>query len=446
MMTLKIFNRARLTLRRLAAPTTFTALRPVGPAITLAITLAAMFVVGAAGCNHSKQQTPSNTFQDGPGQNIDPQDVQASVMSFADRYLAAMADVYDRAQQSAKTPEAQLTAQRAKIVAGVGALGNAVNPNPVVGLMDMCVMVTLTREISQEPWVAEMFGPAIATAIVDALKLQETNIWAIAANYLTAGQIAELHRLAGRWRKEHPEQRYIASARLADFPEAKPGAAGGLQLTTSVFGLVRLDPFTGLDPAVRQVEETRILAERMFYYLQHMTIMISWQVDALYYQMLSAPQVKQILTDTATIAGSTTKFTDSTKEFADVSGRFGQTIEKFRLQLPDQQATLVKQLDALIALQRDNALKQVDTIVAQQRDAALKQATTQIAAQRAAAVDQLNATVIAQQDLMTKNLQTVSDASIDRLYQRARALVLIAVVSVLVAVLLYRLATRPRRA
>src|SRR5262245_14747538 len=233
-------------------------------------------------------------------------------------------------------------AVRSKLVAATTAIGHAVELNPLVGLIDMAVMVSINREICEKPWVAEVFGEQEAEVIRRTLKSQEQDIWSIAAPYLTGDQITVLKKLARDWVKDHPNERYAVSVRLQDLPQAQQQQAiPGQQLMNSVFGLVTLDPFSGLDPAVKEVEQSRILAERMFFYLRHMPMLLAWQIEILYMQMLDAPQIKQVLTDTNTVAGSTTRFTDSTNKFADVSARFAKTVEEFRAGLPDQQATLV---------------------------------------------------------------------------------------------------------
>jgi len=325
----------------------------------------------------------------------------------------------------------------------MGAMGNAVDPNPVAGLMDMAIMVTLTHQIARDKWPAEMFGQETADAIAAALEIQEADIWRVAGAYLTPAQIAELRQLAARWRAEHPQQRYIAGARLADFPESRSGggaAAGAVgvagaaagaaqQIAGGVFELVSLDPFHGLDPAVKEIAESRVLAERLFFYLRHMPVLMTWQGDVLFDQMLAQPQMTRLFADTTTVAGSTTRFSDATSRFSDASTALAQTVEKFRLEIPDQQAKLVAQLDDLVARQRDGALRQ---------------ATTQVSIERDATIQQLNATITAQQDLMTKNLQTVTDQSIDRLYQRTRSLVLITVGAIVLAFILYRRFAAPR--
>lgn len=64
-------------------------------------------------------------------------------------------------------------------------------------------------------------------------------------------------------------------------------------------------------------------------------------------------------------------------------------------------------------------------MIACQRDAALKQVAAEIAVERNAAIEQLNATVSAQQARLTENLRGVTESSIDRVYARARSLILL---------------------
>ena len=424
------------------------------------------------GCNTlPAAENPGKNLAE-PKRAVDPQQVQASTTAFAQRYMIAMADVFDRVKPSEAFPIASQLAQQQKLVAGVGAMGNAVNPNPIVGLMDMALMVTLTNNVMEDPWARESFGPDNQAMILQTLKGQESDIWTVAGAFMNEQQIQELRDVAKRWRQENPDQHLVGGARLGNFPEAKQSDNAAANLANSIFGLVRLDPFAGLDPAVRQVEESRILAERMFYYLQYTPTLIAWQTDVLYVRMITQPQVTQFLKDTTTVSANTTDFTKATTDFAEASSNFAASIEKFRQDLPRQQETLVKQVDEMVAsqrdgalrqanaditalrdssvkqlndvvaVQRDAALKQADGVIAQQRDAALKQANDVIAAQRDAAIKQLSTEVTAQQQQVTSNLQTVLDGTIDRLYQRIRSLILIAGGTLLAVLVLYRIISR----
>ena len=384
--------------------------------------------------------------------------MQSQTMAFASRYIASMADTYSDIQMNSTTPEAQLIALRRKIVAAYGAIGCAAEFNPFVGLMDMAMMVTLSREIAEKPWNAEVFGPENAAKIVSVLKRQEADVWSLVTPYLTSAQVAELHGICEQWQREHPDLEYAINVGLADLAQAYEAKAQG-PAVGSVLGLVGLDPFGGLDPALREVQQSRVLAERVSFELRHMPMLLSWQANSLYLQMLATAQAKQFLADTTRLAGSTTRFSESSGELIEVSSRFADTLERFRVQLPEQQEKLIEQLNQLIAkqgeaalkqattqvsLQRDETIKLLDAAIAVQREAALNEATTQVALQRDETISQVNTTLIAQQKLMAEHLQNTMDRLIDRLYERARWLVLIAAGSILVVLLIYRLIARGR--
>jgi hypothetical protein len=379
-----------------------------------------VLLVGNHGCA-SEQPKSVRTVQ----KQFDPSQLQAANMAFANRYIAAIADVYDRIQRNAKSDDAALASVRGKLIGANGAISNAVELNPLAGLMDMAVMVTLNRAIVERPWTSELYGPEGAAELLVVLKRQEKDIWTLASFYVTPEQANELRKLCAEWLTEHPDQRYAMNIRLADFRQATQMNPGSVPLVNSVFGLITLDPFTGLDPAVKEVEQSRVLAERMFFYMRYMPMLLAWQADSLYLQLLEVPQSEKLLGDVATVAASTTRFTESTNKFADVSGRFADTIEHFRVQLPQQQAELMNQLNELVATQRD---------------AALKQATTQVSVQRDAVMKELNSSMDAQQDALTGNLREIVDTA----YVRARNLILIAVGSTLAAFLVYRLVAGPR--
>ena len=372
-------------------------------------------------------------------------------MNFAVRYSTAMAEVYDQVRNSATTSQARSLAQHSKINSTLGALGNAVDPNPVLGLMDMALMVSLTKEIAEEPMAQEQFGPENAAKILAVLNTHNTIIWEIAATYLTPDQIAQLHRLVKEWRDRHPDQRFAGGARLADFIEDKETAAEDAETPGSIFALVGLDMFNGIDPAVRQMEESRILAERVFFYMQFMPTLISWQTDILYdgllTQTLAHPEFEKLIDDVSAIAAIAARLTDAIARCSDYCGQLSQTLEKFRTELPQEFASVVKQLNDMIATQREEALKQatvdINQVVTSERDAAFKQANDQVAAQRDAAIQQLNLAATTQQAVIAKNLQDVLNSSIDRLYQRACLVVLMAAGSILAVLLIYRLIVIP---
>ena len=343
--------------------------------------------------------------------------VQQSLMIFVDQFMPALAEGFDYIERNATAPEARAAAKARKINGALAALKNAVNPQPYAGLLDMVVMVTLLSDRASATAAKELYGP-YSERLTTGLAAQRAEIWSVASRYITAEQLEELSQSIQEWQNAHPERQYLAFVRIDGFPETrqiqqdrKPA-----RRANSVYGLLFLDPLSNLDPAVREFEMSRQLAERAFFYLQRMPLVIAWQTEQVFSQMVGAPEVQSAISSIGTFANSTVRFTENT-------GRFAASVESFRTDI-----------DRL----RHGALEQVEQATARQRDAAIRQATTQITVQRDAAIEQLSSAVRTEQLELSENFKQVLNQGIDRLYRRA----LILLCFIFAGAALYRLVFR----
>ncbi len=251
----------------------------------------------------------------------DPQQVQAELMSFADTFISSISQQLNQSAAAAAptapalpTPGAaavkaasdrgRRAALEIKISNVSGALAIATSPNPVVSLADMITMITLERMILEDPWTADTFGAAKAAHLVAVFQEQEAAAWRIADHVFTPAQQKDLRSLIAQWRKDHPDQRYIAGVRLEDFARDR----GTITLTEdqsgpgSLLALVGLDPLANLDPTVQEVQRSRLLAERIFFYSQHAPSIVKWQTESLYTGFLQTPEVSQAIASIAQVS------------------------------------------------------------------------------------------------------------------------------------------------
>ena len=291
------------------------------------LTFACVALVVACGCasNDKNKQSPApRIFTPAADNKPTPAEVQQATLVFADRFIAALAESCDDLERNGTTPEARVAAQSRKVGAALATMKNAVQVNPYAGLLDMVVEVTLLRDNADAAGMEKLFGPEATQRLKTALEQQEKDAWDVASRFFTKDQLQELRQSIDDWRKAHPNANYGSFVRLNDFPETKnlSGSADAKQRPNSVFGLLFLDPFSGMDPAVKQVELSRQLAERMFYYFQRMPMVLSWQANQLYSQMLAAPEVQTTVDQTQRFVGSTTRFASSSSRFADATDAF----------------------------------------------------------------------------------------------------------------------------
>lgn len=403
----------------------------------LRLILIALLAGSVTGCSALGISSPGQaaTSRSESLKQMDPARIQADTMGFADRFVTAMTGIYDELERRATTPAAKDAAHKLKTDLALGAISNAVNSRPIAGLFDMVVLVTLLRQIAEDPWAAQTFG-ADAFRLAQALKQQEADIRSMAKRYLTDPQLAELSDLADRWHRTHPDDRSVSHVHLADLPEANqpPGEAG--KLPSSVFGLLFFDPTSNLDPAVREIELSRATSERMFFYLQRLPLLLQLQGEGFYRQLLAAPELKRTLQDVSAVAGSTTRFTQTSSRFTDV-------VERFPQQLSEERQEALAQIASEVAQQRDAAIRQLADAVAVQREAAITQASTRVASEREQAIAQMAAALRQEQQAFVLSLEAATERSIDRLTWRLAALGLGLVMAVAGAALAYRRLSRP---
>jgi hypothetical protein len=354
---------------------------------------------GCAGLGKDIDRKPAALGKEG----VDPEEVQGQLMSFTDTFISIIsqqwgqtaaaapaptgpqaatpqhaaapsatpevkpAEAIDVAQMGTPGDRAQLPAtdraRRAaleiKISNVSAALEIASSPNSLVGVADMITMITLQRMILEDSWTAQTFGADKAARIVAAYKDQEASAWRIGKRVFTDAQQQQLTRVIAWWRKAHPDQRYIAGVRLQAFSKdravtalAQEDAGPG-----SLLALVGLDPLANLDPTVREVQRSRLLAERIFFYTEHSPQLIKWQTESLYTGFLGTPEVKAALAS----VGDVTKAADN----------MAATAERLRADIAKERHDALEDLFTQLKREREDTIQQLADSVRKEREATL---------------------------------------------------------------------------
>lgn len=269
--------------------------------------------------------------KEGPGA-MTRAELQSEVMRFADRFAVTFAQVGDELRRRATNPQVRAAVQKQKVRYVSTALHVATGPNPEINLLDMLVFVTLVRIVGEQYWVPQVYGD-MGTALLKALRTLEADIWSIAEDVLTPEQQQELRDLILEWREEHPDQRYVWSVHFLDFAEEEGiSAQEASSRPGSLFGLLFLDPLAGLDPAARELEQTRYIAERAMFYIQRTPALVRWQAELLFDRLAAAPETEQFLTATA--------------RFTEASERLTKTVERLPDQIAEERRQLILQLES----------------------------------------------------------------------------------------------------
>ena len=323
---------------------------------------AALLLLPLSGCGllNSTLNAPANVANtlsgagSKPSTQTPPGALQTGLMRFADTFASKISQAtQDFAEQSGK-PEAQIQAMTWAVAQNTSAFTIATGRNANVNLLDMVVLVTLGRVTHEEYWLPKVWGEA-DRPMLDAFTQLEKDVWAIATNSLSAKQQEDLRATIREWRDENPDMGGTAYVRLPAFEDL---LANSKQQATEKSGglgeLLRIDPLSSIDPAVREIEQSRMLAERGMYYAQRMPLVFSVQAELLVLRLVRMPEVQSALADSERIS-------KAALSLADTAGTLPNAVRVER-------EALVKQLAEELSLQRKGLVADLEQVEAPTRE------------------------------------------------------------------------------
>lgn len=222
------------------------------------------------------------------------QEVQLKVMRYADNYSGRMRDPLEALNVQSVSPEERLAAHNWRITQAAAAYTIASGSNPVVNALDMIALATLSRMVVEDYRTDSLFRVR-AAPLLEVHRSLERQAWTLVEGVLDLDQTNQLRTLIEQWHAEHPGARSVSQVRFADFAAIVGRPSDDAHGSGSLFALIGLDPLRNLDPAVRELEQTRQLAERTIYYLQRAPSLLDMQVERLAYQLAVMPEAKQTL-------------------------------------------------------------------------------------------------------------------------------------------------------
>jgi hypothetical protein len=253
-----------------------------------------LMVAAFSGCSVIDRLSPSKREAQDHAQKL--QDLQLGVMRFADEYVGRSNEAMNRFKEDTQNPEERLHVQTWKLQQATSAYTIATGPNPIANALDMVVLAALSRMVLDDVWVGQMDSTR-AHQVQETARSLETGAWQLVSGTLNETQTTQLREVIAKWRAGHPNVRSVAYIHFRDFAKAVNPSLTGEESSSGLFSFIGIDPFSQLDPAVREIAQTRQLAERSIYYVQRAPELLDMQVERLTYQFAVLPETKTFLGD-----------------------------------------------------------------------------------------------------------------------------------------------------
>ena len=219
--------------------------------------------------------------------------LQQEMMDFSDRYNMAIWENADACLRKNTDPAKRLRVETFKVLFCAASMQIAAGRDPTANLLDMYVFVSLGRQMVREKMGSDFWGDQLGAmnATYDSLHDQ---IGAILVDYIGEKGRAELDSKIRDWQKANPEAIYVSGIRLRDLADLRAGRS-------RESGPV---PFLSeFQKTVGDFEEALHTGERLMFYIERMPRMATMQSFSRSAEMAAAsidtlPQDLQNLADT----------------------------------------------------------------------------------------------------------------------------------------------------
>lgn len=287
----------------------------------------------------------------------DPIALQLQLQRFSDDFGGRTTQALDEYAQKNGTEAGRVLALQLKLRSLAAMISVVSGPSPHANLLDVVTMNTLTRKMVEDYWIKTPGGEHFQ-AWLDNARVLETNAWSLTTGVLKPEQRQELRKSIDEWYERNPELRDGFLARPHELVALMAGKRKGAADLNSVFSFVGIDPTIGLDPAVREVTQTRLFAERAMFTFQRMPFLLRFQTELLAYQLMDIPEVQQVLTNTASISQSAERISRTTAELPELI----TTERKAILAALEQQEGKLRELSAEVNRTLQSGAKMSDSL------------------------------------------------------------------------------------
>jgi len=281
----------------------------------------------------------------------DPVELQSQLLRIADNSIETLNLAIGKLQWEDDKGTRKRTLLRRRISVTNDILAIVTGANTYANLLDMTILASLNRMNVEDYWIPKFYGES-AKPYLRASQEIEKEMWRIAATTLKKDQLAELRAAIKTWHEQHPNVRSPSDLGSLSFAsEVAQSNRGSHQgITSSVFSLLSIDPLMGLDPATRELANTRLFAERGLFLARHMPTLVRWETELLVLQTAEMPQMEKLLASATQLSASADRFSQTAERLPGLISaerqQIIQALDKHQPGLTSLAAQTEKALDA----------------------------------------------------------------------------------------------------
>ena len=251
-----------------------------------------LFALPGCGVAHDVIDLPGDAVRavspGSPKKAPDPAELQQNLLRFTDEFQSTLILAFDRMDKV--DPRISL---HWRIALASATTSIASGAHPMANLLDMTVFVTLGRYAVEQHWQPKVFGEP-GKPLLEAFRAGEAEIWRLAGAVLKPEEALEFRKAVEAWHRDHPSPDSLLAARAMGFASEVATAWPETAKTRGLLDVLKLDPLSGLDPAIREITQARLFAERALFVTQRLPRLLRWQAELTGLDLLDAPAIRQL--------------------------------------------------------------------------------------------------------------------------------------------------------
>jgi hypothetical protein len=268
--------------------------------------------------------------------------LQQRVMRYADGYMDSVSLAVRQVEAQVGDVHTRRLLNDFQVKQATAAVQIGSGPSARINALDMVILATLTKS-TVEQRLPPVLGSS-ATPVIATFGKLENGAWAL-VDFLTPAQRDDMRGKLEAWKLTATSLDSVAFNRLADFARASGLLKQGDASDDGVFGVIGFDPFAGLSPAVKEIEQSRLLAERAIYYAQRSPMLLDLQTRSLSSALADMPESRAMLATSTRVGDAAAKMAETAALMpATLSSEREAAIRQMFAALQQQQGTMTAML------------------------------------------------------------------------------------------------------
>ena len=211
----------------------------------------------------------------------DPLSLHLQLALLSDRVVTHIVQATEAPLDAVNDPNRRAALLRIRLDYASAMWNAASGPKPYADAIDMLLTLTVGRRRLERSSLAHALGESLRP-ILAVLRSAESDVERLVRGFLTPAELSALNQAIREAEELQIEGQRLDIVDLSELlSSSRVASSGGGRGSTNLFSILGLDPFAGLDPARREIAESRQFGERLLFTVQRMPVLLRLNAELL---------------------------------------------------------------------------------------------------------------------------------------------------------------------